>query len=295
MAELVLTPERRDELAALLDDEQRLRAEYPKVVEYLDTAPRLPGTGNRQADAAFDLRFVHYMTGGKSKDMNPYWDIVAPLVYESEGRRLVNGGRPDGSPRLTFAEIILQATYAYAIPSPDTIEWISCFCNSRRLVELGAGRGYWAAQLARAGLAVDAYDFEPPDSAENTSFPQTAGQFDVWHPVGGMGDFAARGVGSDDVLLLCWPPGWGNPMASQALTAFEQSGGKQLIYIGEPKGGKTGDDAFFDALSAGWDLKARIRDSSPGGTYVMLLRYGSAADRRHLHDDQRRRYAGSKA
>src|ERR1700716_2120426 len=151
VAELELTAERRDELAALLDDEQRLRAEYPSVLEYLDMAPQLPGTGDDRADAAFDVRFVHYMTGSRSLTVNPYWDIVAPSVSEYEGRRVVNGAHPKGSGRLAFAEMILQATYAYAIPSPETIGWMLRFCGARPIVELGAGRGYWAAQLSRAG------------------------------------------------------------------------------------------------------------------------------------------------
>jgi hypothetical protein len=67
VTDLVLTVERRNELAALLDDEQRLSVEYPKVAEYLDMASRLPGTGDDSADAAFDLRFVHYVTGGTSQ------------------------------------------------------------------------------------------------------------------------------------------------------------------------------------------------------------------------------------
>jgi hypothetical protein len=45
-------------------------------------------------------------------------------------------------------------------------------------------------------------------------------------------------------------------MASDALTAFEEAGGSRLIFIGEPKGGKTGDDAFFDALSEHWTLSS---------------------------------------
>src|SRR5262245_60233503 len=94
--ELALTAERRNELAALLDDEQRLQEEYPKVSEYLDMAPNLAGTGNLQVDAAFDLRFVHYVIDG-SESPYPYWDIVAPFVHEQEGRRLVNGGNPEGS------------------------------------------------------------------------------------------------------------------------------------------------------------------------------------------------------
>lgn len=258
VAELVLTAERRTELAALLDDEQRLRSEYPKVDEYLDMALRLPGTGDVQADRAFDLRFVHYVTGGSTQSANPYWDIVAPFVFEDRGRRVVNGGRPDGSARLAYAQVILQAIYAYAIPSPETIEWVSTFCAGRRMVELGTGRGYWAAQLARSGLEVEAYDSEPPDEVENVSFPSAAGQADLWHPVGDLGDFRKDVVGrSEYVLFLCWPPGWGNTMASEALAAFEKSGGERLIFIGEPQGGKTGDDGFFEALSTGWELETQ--------------------------------------
>ncbi|WP_433681898.1 hypothetical protein [Nocardia sp. CA-119907] len=257
MAELALTADRRDELAALLGDEQRLRAEYPQVAEYLDTAPMLAGTGNDHADAAFDLRMVHFMTGGRSDTSNPYWDIVAPSVSEHDGQRVVNGGRPHGSVRLGFAQTILQAAYAYAIPSPETIDWMSRFCDGRSVVELGAGRGYWAAQLANAGLNVEAYDSEPPDQTENVSFLRAAGQTDVWYSVGDLDRLTARSSGGEgDVLFLCWPPGWGNTMASEALAAFEAAGGERVVYIGEPKGGKTGDDSFFDGLAARWALKS---------------------------------------
>lgn len=252
---VALTPERRAELLALLDDERRLRAEYPKVSEYLDMAPALAGTGNVQADASFDLRFVHYVTGGSVASPNPYWDIVAPSVSVHEGRRVVDGGSPEGSARLAYAQMTLQAVYAYAIPSPETLEWLSDFCGGRHVVELGAGRGYWAAQMARAGMNVEAYDFEPPDKAENISFPRVGEQAVVWHHVGDLDEFESNVSGRSDYLLfLCWPPGWGNTMASAALAAFEKSGGDRLVFMGQPRGGMTGDDAFFDALSAGWEL-----------------------------------------
>jgi hypothetical protein len=45
-------------------------------------------------------------------------------------------------------------------------------------------------------------------------------------------------------------------MASTVLAQFERAGGRELVFIGEPKGGKTGDDAFFDRLAEGWDLSA---------------------------------------
>lgn len=256
MAELALTAERRTELAALLDDEQRLRTEYPKVSDYLDMAPNLTGTGNLRVDAAFDLRFVHYVTGGNAASSNPYWDIVAPFVSEG-GRRLVNGGNPEGSARMAYAQMLLQAIYSYAIPSPETIEWVSAFSAGLSVVELGAGRGYWAAQLAHAGIKVDAYDSEPPDRMENISFTRAAGQTDVWHPVGTLDEFEQSTANrANHVLFLCWPPGWGDKMASEALTTFEEAGGRRLIFIGQPKGGMTGDDAFFNALSVGWRLES---------------------------------------
>ncbi|MGV9635935.1 hypothetical protein ACWDO0_17315 [Nocardia rhamnosiphila] len=256
MTGLVLTPERRNELAELLDDGARLQAEYPKVAEYLDTAPMLSGTDDPQADAAFDLRFVHYMTGGESESGNPYWDIVAPAVAVDGDRRVVNGGSPSGSVRLGFVQTILQAAYAYAVPSPETLAWAKSFAGDRKVVELGAGRGYWARLLAEGGLPVRAFDSEPPDSSENASFPQAGRQQSVWFPVDGVDDFAPE-LAADSVLFLCWPPGWGNPMASQALELFESRGGRRVIYLGEPKGGKTGDDAFFERLTDSWSLETQ--------------------------------------
>lgn len=253
MVGLVLTTERRDELATLLNDERLLEAKYPKVADYLDTAMRLSGSGNDQHDAAFDLRFVHFMTGGQSVSANPYWDIVAPSVHDRDGRRVVDGGKAEGSPRLLFAQMALQAAYAYAIPSPETLEWVSEFCDQSPIVELGAGRGYWAGRLSGVGLTVSAYELEPPHETENVSFPHAEGQADVWHSVSGIDGFSFDDH-ADDVLFLCWPPGWGNSMASTVLADFESSGGSRLVYIGEPRGGKTGDDAFFDALSDRWRL-----------------------------------------
>lgn len=247
---MTLTPRRRAELAALLDDERRLAAEYPKVREYLDIAPTLAGTGDAGADAAFDLRFVHHVTGGRAESQNPYWDIVEPSVSEQDGRRLVTGGA-----RLAYAQMLLQSIYAYAIPSPETLAWAADFCAGRRVLELGAGRGYWAAQLSSAGVDVTAYDSEPPDSTENSAFPHAGEQADVWHPVLDPRELDWTATGQDQVLFLCWPPGWGDTMASETLDRFTEAGGTHLIFVGQPPGGMTGDPAFFDTLSTHWHLE----------------------------------------
>jgi hypothetical protein len=257
MADQALTDERWAELSALLNDEQRLNAEYPKVADYLDTGLRLQGTGDAGVDGSFDIRLVHYMVGGNADTVNPYWDIVAPLVNERDGRRVANGGKPDGSARLAYGQMVLQAVYAYAIPSPETLQWVTEFCVGRPVLELGAGRGYWAAQLARSGLKVAAYDSEPPDAAENASFPPATGQRDVWHPVDAVRDLAEPIADHpDSVLFLCWPPGWGSSMGVEALTEFARAGGDRLIFLGQPRGGMNATDAFFDLLADEWRLES---------------------------------------
>lgn len=253
MADLALTPTRRAELIALLEDQERLKAQHPKLSDYLETAPFLQGTGDDEADTAFDLRMIHYLTGGSSVSSNPYWDIVSGAVTQRVDGRVIDGGTPQGSARLAFAQTVLQESYAYAVPSPETIAWVAAFCGQQPLVEIGAGRGYWAAQISRQGIAVEAFDLEPPDSTRNPAFSLLGSQDSTWCPVQSMAEFGQR-PGADYVLLLCWPPGWGNPMASNVLSAFEETGGTKLIYVGEPQGGKTADDQFFHALSTRWSL-----------------------------------------
>jgi hypothetical protein len=256
MGDLELSADRRRELVELLDNEELLKAAYPKVAEYLDLAPHLAGTGNPETDADFEIRFLHYMIDNGSSP-NPYWEIVAPLTTLRDGRRVLDGGNPEGAQRIAFAQMILQETFAYAVPSPETIKWVAGHCAGRRILEVGAGRGYWAAQLFAEELKIEAFDIQPPDRIDNPSFPRRGKHLQTWYEVQDSGQFSGRTQDeSDSVLFMCWPPGWGDKMASESLSQFEALGGKRLIYIGEPKGGKTANDSFFSTLSAHWVLES---------------------------------------
>lgn len=249
-----LTAERRRELLDLLDDHSRLQTEYPPVAEYLEVSPTLTGTGDDAADASFELRFVHFATAGDSVQ-DPYWEIVKPLIRRREGRGII---APAGGTRLGYAQTVLQQMYAYAVPSPETIEWVRDAVGQHRLIEVGAGRGYWAARLASVGVSVAAFDSHPPDIKSNVSFPGVGTKIpSTWYEVKHAATLLeASPDNSNTVLLLCWPPGWENAMASDALSQFEESGGQRLVYIGEPLGGKTGNSAFFSALAARWKLES---------------------------------------
>jgi hypothetical protein len=254
--ELQLSAARREELVRLLDDPERLKTEYPLLARYMDAAPYLAGTGNDEVDAAFELRFLHFMSAVEgSKD--PYWSIVGPLVSEVDGRRVLNGGNPSGSVRLAYAQTVLQDAFAYAVTSPESIQWIHERAQGKKILEAGAGRGYWASRLAYAGMEVHAFDVEPPNTTGNLSFTSTGKQPEVWHQVQRASRLSEVSVDNHEtVLLLCWPPGWEDPMSSEVLQEFEQSGGQSVIYLGEPKGGKTGNAQFFSALSANWHLES---------------------------------------
>lgn len=111
----------------MLADGPAFEAAHPQLADYLRTTAgmRRPADDRlRQAEDDFDLRLLHYLTGGASE--NPYWDIVAPAVRPSADHlREVNGGSATPSSRLRYAQGMLQAAYAYAIPSPETTDWIT--------------------------------------------------------------------------------------------------------------------------------------------------------------------------
>lgn len=178
---------------------------------------------------------------------NPYWEIVRHLPVCGIGLQYDHRYQPDGhffSPRDPMRQIAdrhtLCATFAWSIISPGDITWITERLGGRGVVEPGAGGGYWAWQLAQAGVDVAAYD---PAAETGSSF--TAGE--PWFTVLPDGHDATRHH-PDRALLLCWPS-YSEPWAAQALAGYK---GDQLFYAGEGPGGCCADDAFFDLLEAEW-------------------------------------------
>jgi len=126
--------------------------------------------------------------------------------------------------------------YSWAIPDKGAIDIICS--HTHCLVEVGAGRGYWAHLIAKQGVDVVAYDKDPPTIAEN-----------LWHRGSKTEYFPVLQGGPEKLvgekhraLFLCWPP-YNSSLAIDCLKAYE---GNTLIFVGEGKGGCTGNDAFFE-------------------------------------------------
>jgi hypothetical protein len=184
---------------------------------------------------------------GTAKDQesvtdNPAWEIFRLLPTMMT--------RPAGAPilgewpRLAHIRMDLVATYGHIVPSPADVEFIARVVRNRghtRVVEVGAGCGYWAWQLSQAGLQVDASDLEP--------WPR------CWAPVRVADAAEAAAAAGDTPLLMVWPPNR-DSMAARALEAYR---GDVLLFVGEPPGDATADPAFYDALIDGW----AIADAEP--------------------------------
>lgn len=124
----------------------------------------------------------------------------------------------------------LVRRFAWAVPGEEAL---AALVELSPLVEIGAGRGYWARMIRERGGVVDARDISE-------------------HRGEGVlrGDAEYAGLyGKGWTLFLCWPP-LGDPMASRALSSFK---GDTLAYIGEPKGGCTGDHEFHHLLERDWE------------------------------------------
>lgn len=196
----------------------------------------------------------------KETTNNPYWREVQQLPgnmspwqerWEPCTHHLVN---PDDYSSLRAVREQLVRKYAWSIPDPLTLAVVVEHA-APRVLEIGAGTGYWAWQLSQLGVDVLAYDSAPPDQCTDNYYhsPHSADtQFtnelrQVFYPVSKGGPPIAAEHPSR-TLLLCWPP-YSDDMAAKCLSYYA---GKRLIYIGEGDGGCTGDDLFHQMLEKDW-------------------------------------------
>lgn len=130
--------------------------------------------------------------------------------------------------------MVLTKKYAWAIPN-DTA--LSAIRSQTPLIEIGAGKGYWASLL---DVDIICYDIAP--DGNRWCDPG------YYYPVakGGPEQILAH---PDRTLMLCWPP-YNNSMASECLKVYT---GNVLIYIGEGGGGCTGDSDFWNLIQESWE------------------------------------------
>lgn len=182
---------------------------------------------------------------------NPYWEIVRWMPWE---KAYYGEWLPDFAVDWTFSRRTseqlrqmgagrdaLVHQYAWSIPTPYDMTWMVRHLNGRKVVESGAGSGYWAWQLAQMHVEVAAYD--PVTMGEPNRF------FTDRYWVVREGDASCVTVHPNRALLLVWPR-LGAPDAYEALSQYE---GDMLFYAGEQDGGCTAEESFFELLETEWE------------------------------------------
>jgi len=186
---------------------------------------------------------------------NPLWEILRWMPAENDdcwctkqpklGLSMMDVRSDVREPlyRLGIERYSLCPEFSYSIISPGDVTWIKKLVRDATVVELGAGRGYWAWQLRQAGVKVQAYD--PGTPGEDNEYFKTAGRFShVFRR-----DHTAIDDYPDAVLMMVWP-GYGAEWAADALKRYR---GDMLIYAGESMGGCTADDEFYEVLERDWE------------------------------------------
>jgi hypothetical protein len=177
---------------------------------------------------------------------NPYWRDVVETC----------GGLEPLSCVPPHQRLTLIHRYAHTISDPRTIGFLIEHANvgEGRVVEIGAGTGYWAAMFDQAGIRVNAFDQAPPDRFPNQyHHPATQPEhapIGLFHPVAQGGPEQAAFF-PDHVLFMAWPPP--DPFALDVLNHYQ---GNRFIYMGSWRPEQNGSYEFFAALEHYWELIA---------------------------------------
>jgi hypothetical protein len=185
-----------------------------------------------------------------------------PSSRSATGTRLLGSPNPlldewRRDPEPSRRDELIRA-YSFAIPSAAALDAIASD-SERRVVELGAGTGYWARLLHEVDVQVVAFDREPEPRAERRWFGLTEPWFDVQ-----PGDERVVDDHGDALLLLVWPTR-DEDWPADALTRYAAAGGTTVAFVGEPSGGRTGDDRFHAVLGEidrCWSCAYNMTDTS---------------------------------
>jgi len=152
--------------------------------------------------------------------------------------------------------IKLIEKYSWAVPNKKAIKEI---CKFGAIIEIGAGGGYWASLIKKAGGNIIAYDNLSTHQLKNTKY---------WFKVK-YGSFEKIKQHKNRILFLCFPPCKSN-MAFDCLNNYT---GEYFLYIGEELEGCKGNESFFNEIFENWNLIKTIDIPSYGGVFDSLFIY----------------------
>jgi len=162
--------------------------------------------------------------------------------------------RPHFYLRYCHELMALRDIYGFSIPESQTVRELKKIV-SRNIIDLGAGKGYWAWFLSRNGFDVISMDdFSWEHTQDRKSFHFTVQQ--------GCAVDAARFP--DRTLFLSWPP-YESSFAVDALRAYSNAGGQCFVFVADIN--CCGDESLREELYSNWNLIAEFPAPQVSGPY----------------------------
>jgi hypothetical protein len=180
---------------------------------------------------------------------NPFWEAVKDCVEPDSfrGNPVVGEFRLDRSVEESMARApnrqLMVRKYCWTIPDPDTVAFVAEHAHGG-LVDPIAGTGYWAYLLGQLGVDVVCYDLNPGAALTTNGWHGD----DLYAEICAKDCAAAVALHPDRTLLLSWPP-HGQDVGARTLLAYK---GKRVIFVGEDRGGGTGDEEMHSILDTQW-------------------------------------------
>jgi len=179
-------------------------------------------------------------------DWHGAWNPLLELAWKPAYREWRTGA---GFVRPSWREAV-EPAFSWPIPTAPALRVIRDLSPGRRVMELGAGTGYWAALLASLGAHVVACDAAPANKTWFPVQPQRAGSF-------------VRTHGADHSLLVTYPRSaqvtFGDrdtADVTQSIDTYAETrkeDGGTIFVVGERPREST-DDVAARLLSRGWEI-----------------------------------------
>jgi hypothetical protein len=135
----------------------------------------------------------------------------------------------------------LTHKYSWSLPNEEALATVA---EQGKVLEAGAGSGYWASLVKAMGGDIVAFDRHGTNVQANR-FHSTATT--AWTDILTGKEERVKDF-PDRTLFMSWPPD-GEPFAYNVLNHYR---GNRMLFVGEGRGGITGDYAFHDLLDSDW-------------------------------------------
>ena len=142
--------------------------------------------------------------------------------------------------------LIFLKKFGFSVPSREALEAISKFVGTDKVLEIGAGIGFWAYLMNLYHINVIATDIGKTGQCYD-NFNETWMKLEMIDHKKAMEKYNKE----CNVLFMSWPIDKNNSGA-ESLRMYL---GKKVIYIGECQGGITATDTFFEILRRKYVLK----------------------------------------